>query len=1641
MKILLTAIIQLFFFSSILFGQEICDNGMDDDGDGAIDLLDPDCICGSIEADEVEGDFEEFSCCPTNFTSVPGDGIYCLDDGWELVTLATADYVNECGYLGGGGIPPVPLPMPSGSGAVGQITLSSGYTEYVGYCMECAMVPGLEYDIEFFIGFNEGSGWTSSLNVEYAIYGNADCGALGSNGLACILDEPGWEEMGTFSVNGVAQNTWIEYSGSFIANIDALAIAIGPSCDWATSNGSEYHFLDALVIEGDFLKESDEVEVELEGDCVSGVTLESEDDGISVQWYLDGIAIDGATDNPYTVDPTMPGTYQVLVDYGGGECAISDLIDVDIDLDVLELESELSNIDCPGDDNGSIIITPNSPNDPLIYEWSNGEDSDAIFDLPGGSYTVTVTDANGCFTVETFIIEEPTDLEVDFVVIQPTGMGFGESEIFPEGGTPEYDYNWNNGTITNFDDELIPGIYTVTITDANGCQEFIEFEIFEPFEVVEIINHETCFEFCDGNIELEITGGQTPYEIDWNVSGSDPELTDLCPGIFLYTVTDAFGTQVSGEIEILPAPEFFLTFDYPQIVCEEDETSDIDMEIEGGVGPFMIEWNTGSNEEDLENVEYGTFAVTVTDDTGCQLNEVLYIDLSPPIIIEVFTSDLECEEGAEGFIDLEIEGGTEPFDFDWSNGDDSQNIDDLLPGLYTVTVTDLNGCQAIEEISINSNSSISVSAVVDSVSCAGDLNGAISLEIEGGTMPYNIQWETGEEESEITDLQVGDYSVTVTDAANCVFTSTYTVGQLSAFEATPQVDSISCADIEDGILGLDIIQSTGQLSFDWSNGEQDAVIDSLPAGIYDLTVTDSLSCEYLFTFELLAPDTFDVEFMLTEVDCFGDSTGQIEIILDSATDYEIYLDAQLFTDSVLTQLTANDYVIDLIDANGCQQSYDLSISEPDPIVANPSLINPDCQDSLSGSITLMPSGGTGNYSFEWEDGELTNILSGLKADTYRVTISDDRGCSIIEEYTLNQEASIEVDISLQNPSCFEANDGVISLDMISGNSPFDISWSNSDMDEVNDNLTAGVYYLTIVDAENCEYLDSITLTEPEEIIIVPELIDPQCFGDDGTITVELAGGTGQLEYNWSNGQSNEPLEDGAGLYEINVIDENNCEFIVDYELIQPDELSVELVSLMLPSQAGNDGLIEVTGLGGTEPYEYDWSNGSMDPSNDGLGFGVFSVTITDVNGCQSESTFDFDPDPLLASVEQNDNPCFSACQGSFSVLVENGLEPYIIEWSNGEEGPDINNLCNGIYDVSITDGLDSTIVLSGLEILSPEPIIVSAVISDESCFEQNDGQIELQLSGGQGALDIDWSNNEPGSYISNLAPANYSLTITDENGCTLDSSFVIEAYTVPDIDISIEPNLCDESGANIIFDYDNNESISFTVDGNLINLDQNNTFYLDQVGEFDIAYQGGSSCTVELLTFEIEEVFVANEVFINSFASLDLGEFIQLTPDLTEFGSQIATTDWILNNNFSCVNEDVNGNCLSIEIQASQSELVTLVITDLNGCQYVFEYRLDVQFPDLVNIPNIFSPDNNGENDVFNVLFSGSVLNIENFQIFDRWGNVVYDVSNINPNDFAPWDGRMNGTQVNEGVYVYIIQLTAVDNSIHDFAGDLTLIR
>ncbi|MEM6396908.1 MAG: gliding motility-associated C-terminal domain-containing protein [Bacteroidota bacterium] len=1025
MKALLFCIISTFSLS--IAAQEICDNGQDDDGDGLIDIQDPDCNCAeSFSA--VSADFEEFSCCPQNFTGAD-PGFNCLEDGWTFAGVGSTDYFNTCGFLGSGAIPNIPQPLPSGNGAIGSLAgnsiVSGPFDEPIARCLDCSFIAGETYDINFFVGFNT-TGGISSPNVEISIFGKSDCSNIPSSVPGCPVDA-GWTEMATFSVNSVA-NDWVEVNGSFISPGDFSAVAIGRNCDYLNSLstiGIQYHFFDAIEITGIYSGTNcgspiASITTDVSGDCNNGFLLSANSlQPVQFQWYLDGIAIPGATASTWFVDPLEPGNYQVRAVDSNGSCGISDPVEIVTDLDATINLIEI-NPTCPGDSDGSIELVIDDPNTTLDIDWNTGDDSLFLDGIGADTYMVTITDSNGCSEDRTIVLDDPEPLVSAASLTQPVCQNdaTGVIEITVSTGVAPFTFNWSTGSDSTAVTNLSADIYELTITDAGGCAYESSYEIIEPdeFEIDSLITINDCFGGSEASIEI-VPPAVGTYTAEWNTNDTGLSLNNLQAGNYSVSVTSELGCVQEYAFEIVDevAPiAISLVVEDP--VCGFENGS-ISTSVSGGNGPFIFDWGTAGNGADLTDLGDGNYSLLVTDQTGCTATIDTNLLPYPELTNSSNVVEPSCAGDATATISLTPDGGTAPYAFSWSNSETDPEIEGLTADDYEVTITDALGCELVESFTIIEPEPLQLDQNITQPLCFGDLANVV-FGPSGGSGTYTFSGDlTG---AALTyDLPIGQYNFELSDANGCTLP-----GAIEIIE--PEVLSSAVTSVTDPDLGVANGQISAEASggtppytFEWSNGDTGADIDGLGPGTYTAVVTDANGCQTTISATLIQPVQLSFSIGSTDNLCSGTCTGTISLQLAGGTEpYTVsWSDGQ--SGPLATDLCNGQYRAEIIDANGNSIMTDfVAITSPDALeIVSSDITAVSCINITDGSIAVDLSGGTAPYSYSWNSETGGPLLSNLEAGTYELQATDANGCPITETFTVEDYELREFGFSSAVTNC------------------------------------------------------------------------------------------------------------------------------------------------------------------------------------------------------------------------------------------------------------------------------------------------------------------------------------------------------------------------------------------------------------------------------------------------------------------------------------------------------------------------------------------------------------------------------------------------------------------------------------------------
>ncbi len=442
-----------------------------------------------------------------------------------------------------------------------------------------------------------------------------------------------------------------------------------------------------------------------------------------------------------------------------------------------------------------------------------------------------------------------------------------------------------------------------------------------------------------------------------------------------------------------------------------------------------------------------------------------------------------------------------------------------------------------------------------------------------------------------------------------------------------------------------------------------------------------------------------------------------------------------------------------------------------------------CYGSNTGEVTLIESGLSGPLTYKWSNGATSSQLNNVTSGEYYVAVTDKNGCVLYGGATVHEPEELESSINSTNILCYNQNIGIAEVKVDGGVEPYNYVWSNGSTTKRIENLPAGKYYVTVFDDHNCTIEDSVTITEPTELICyISDFRNPTCFSSsDGSIKMNISGGTPPYSILWSNYRTQQNIDSlDAGNYSVTVTDYNGCSSSTSVSLTKPELLTANLSVLNNVScYNGNDGRISVDIQGGTQPYFLNWYSPLVNLSTqntllENIEAGHYLIRVTDEMGCEaSDSIKVTSPSERFSSeLEATHLTCFNGMNGSIDLTVFNGTPPYTYQWSNGEVTKDIDGLPAGNYEVIITDNLNCE-TENNTVLLEPDRVIVLANVIDVSCKDEHDGEIGVTAMGGNAPYIYYWDNGETTSYIKDLEPGTYGLHVEDYYNCVADTSFEV----------------------------------------------------------------------------------------------------------------------------------------------------------------------------------------------------------------------------------------------------------------------------
>ncbi|MHC0442577.1 T9SS type A sorting domain-containing protein [Flavobacterium sp. 3-210] len=1054
-------------------------------------------------------------------------------------------------------------------------------------------------------------------------------------------------------------------------------------------------------------------------------------------------------------------------------------------------------VSCNGGTDGSATVTPSGGTTPYTYLWSNGVITATASNLVGGTYSVTITDANSCTkTINNIVIDQPPVLSgtASTTSVSCFGGANGTATVTASGGTPGYTYAWSpSGGTAATANGLSAGTYSVTITDANSCSTTVSnIVVGGPTNaLIASAGAQTnilCNGSATGSATVNVTGGTGAYTYSWSPSGGTAATaTGLTAGTYTVTVTDANSCQATESFNIIQPTALNATpVAQTNIACYGEATGSATISASGGTGPYTYSWSpSGGTAATATGLAAGTYTVTVTDANLCQATQSFTI-AQPAASLSATTATVgvSCFGGSNGSASVTVSGGTPGYTYLWAPlGGTASSITGRPAGSYTCTITDANGCTLVKNLTILTPPILSTTITKTDVSCNGGTNGTATVSVTGGVGGYTYSWSpTGGNAATASGLVAGTYTVTITDANMCQVTQSVTINQPALLTATQSQTNVLCNGGATGTATVNVTGGTGTYTYLWSpSGGTAATASGLTVGNYSCLVTDANGCSITKNFTIVQPPVLSATTSQINATC--STGGQAAVSVSGGTTPYTYLwSPSGATTSIVTGLSAGNYSVLITDANGCTLTKNFVVTSTNTLVATTSQTNILCNGSATGSAYVLPSGAPGPFTYVWSpSGGNTDTASNLSAGNYSVTITSSNGCSIVKNFTITEPSALVVTPNSQtNVSCNGGANGSASVIVTGGTGSYTYLWAPSGGTAATaSGLAAGTYTVTVKDANLCTKTQSFTITEPNALIATTTQVNVSCNGgSNGSATVNVTGGTAPYTYTWSSAGGTAATATGllAGTYTVTVKDANLCQTTASVTITQPTTLTATTSKTNVTCNGSNDGTATVNVTGGTGAYTYSWSpSGGTAAIASSLAPGTYVVTVTDANLCQTTASVTITEPTLLTSTVTSTNiSCNGANNGSATVTTTGGTGTYTYLWSpSGGTAATTTGLAPGNYSVKVTDA-NLCETLTTVIITEPAALVATASQINVSCNGGSNGSATVNVTGGTAPYTYAWSpSGGTAATASGLTAGAYVVTITDANACQTTVNVVI----------------------------------------------------------------------------------------------------------------------------------------------------------------------------------------------------------------------------------------------------------------------------
>ena len=810
-------------------------------------------------------------------------------------------------------------------------------------------------------------------------------------------------------------------------------------------------------------------------------------------------------------------------------------------------------VSCNGGNDAYIIASAAGGTPPYLYGWYNSSNAvidgdSAVSGLSVGNYTVTILDAG--FTVVKI---------VNISITQPTSLGIGGPTVSDakcngqasawasidgaNGGSKPYTYKWTNGDSDSLLNDVIAGTYTATVIDAKGCRDRTTVPVGEKSKI-NIATGQTnvsCLGGNDASARATASGGTNlgggTYNYSWSNDSTDnaqiiSSVTKLTNGSYTVTVTDFFSCTATAKITITqPSLPVFVITNKIDVTCPGGSDGVAYATPGGGTPPYFYKWVPNpfiDTDSSSSNLTAGNYVVTVYDGNSCKQAATVNVADPTDFVITFDSTGASCFGASDGIAKVNVTGGTGGYTYSWSNGATTDSIFGLSSYFYVCTVTDAVNCNDYNTVVITEPASINIATTLFPITCYGGADGALDVNVTGGTTPYTYKWSNGETTDKISDISSGTYTISVTDANNCISKSEPLVSDPPqiTFTTDLMVPTI-CNGDSNGMAVISASGGTGALALNWEIGQTGDSLQSVSAGSYIIVGKDFFGCKDSANVAVTEPDTITVVPNITQVSCFGKNDGSISISTYGANGGYTYSWSTGDTDTLITNVGAGNYTVTVIDSKGCGKIQTIALTAPNLMTLIKSSQNISCFGGTEGNADVIASGGTLPYTYNWSSGETLSSISSVKAGLYVLTITDVNTCKDTAIFNITQPDDIVVTISVSSDSICKGQNANLSTVVTGGDSSYTYAWdqgAGGNVTTVSVSPTSTTTYTcTVNDGNTCLGDTSVKIYVFPDLSVEIAGDTVICQGDSVTLYASSGGGNKNYIYQWNTGSTDSSI--------------------------------------------------------------------------------------------------------------------------------------------------------------------------------------------------------------------------------------------------------------------------------------------------------------------------------------------------------------------------------------------------------------------------------------------------------------------------------------------------------------------------------------